>query len=56
VGEDKDYYGHFEGNTARVYFKSPGVYAAKVTFRDGAVAPYIKIFLVASIASAAELP
>lgn len=48
MGEDKDFYGSFEGDTATIQFRNGGVYAVKIIFKDRTVAPEIRIVLVAA--------
>jgi hypothetical protein len=41
-------FGAIEGNTARIHFKSGGVYVVKIVYRDRAIPPEIRMVYVAA--------
>jgi hypothetical protein len=48
MGEDKDFFGAIDGNTARIQFKSGGVYVVKIVYQDRSIPPEIRMVYVAA--------
>jgi hypothetical protein len=48
MGEDKDFFGAIEGNTARIQFKTGGVYVVKIVYQDRSIPPEIRMVYVAA--------
>ncbi len=49
MGEDKDFFGAIEGNTARIQFKSGGVYVVKIVYQDRSTPPEIRMVYVDAV-------
>jgi hypothetical protein len=48
MGEDKDFFGAINGATARIFFKTGGVYVVKIVYQDRSIPPEIRMVYVAA--------
>ena len=48
MGEDKDFFGSIDGNTAKIRFNSGGVFVVKIVYQDRSIPPEIRMVYVAA--------